>query len=126
MLGFFWKKKAKAVLRTKIIAIFLDNYIRTQDGKKVDEWGNDWKEKSFNESISFFKANEIDFKIKAKYELVLLTIMATIESEDDFSIYGAYKVLYKIYFDTDPSINELELLTSEYQNEIKIRGLTIK
>lgn len=125
MLGFFWKNKAKAVIRTKIIAIFLDNYIRLQNGREVDELGNDWKEKSFNESISFFKDNETDFKIKAKFELILLRIGSLVVNLDDLSICDAYKVLYSIYFDADPSVNELKKLRSEFQNEIKIRGLTI-
>lgn len=120
---FGWKNKAKKVLRTKIIAIFLNNYVRMKDGKEVDEWGNNWKEKSFNEVIAFFRDNEKDFKIKSKYQFIPMRLRSIVDDIDNLTIYDAYKVLYDIYFGERPSDSELDRLEFEYRSEAMIRGI---
>jgi len=125
MIGFLWKNKAKAVIRIKIITVFLDNYIRLRDGREVDDWGNDWKEKSFNEVITFFRDNEKDFKIKSKYQFIPMRLGSLVRDIDDLTIYDAYKVLFDIYFGGKPSNKELSKLEYEFKNEVIIRGLHI-
>jgi len=125
MIGFLWKNKAKAVIRTKIITVFLDNYIRLRDGREVDDWGNDWKEKSFNEVIAFFRDNEKDFKIKSKYQFIPMRLGSLVRDIDDLTIYDAYKVLFDIYFGGKPSNKELNKLEYEFKNEVTTRGLHI-
>jgi len=125
MIGFLWKNKAKAVIRIKIITVFLDNYIRLRDGREVDDWGNDWKEKSFNEVIAFFRDNEKDFKIKSKYQFIPMRLGSLVRDIDDLTIYDAYKVLFDIYFGGKPSNKELSKLEYEFKNEVIIRGLHI-
>lgn len=112
-------------MRKKIIAVYLDNYIRLHDGKEVDEWGNDWKEKSFNQVITFFRDNETDFKIKSKYQLIPLRLGSLVKNIDNLTIYDTYKVLHDIYFSGFPTDKELNKLKNEFNYEVLVRGLSI-
>jgi len=53
----------------KIIAVYLDNYIRLGEGTQVDDWGNNWKEKSLNDVIKFFRDKEPDLKYRTKLDI---------------------------------------------------------
>ena len=121
MFGFLYKNKTKAVMRTKIIAVYLDNYIRMDNGTKIDEWGNNWREKSYNDSIRFFRDNETN--IKYKFKIDLKAVSGFPRDANNITTVDIYSVLYSVYFDGKPSYKEINKLIREYENEKIIRGL---
>ena len=121
MFGFLYKNKTKAVMRTKIIAVYLDNYIRMDNGTKIDEWGNNWIEKSYNDSIRFFRDNETN--IKYKFKIDLKAVSGFPRDANNITTVDIYSVLYSVYFDGKPSYKEINKLIREYENEKIIRGL---
>lgn len=122
MFGF--NKKAKMAIRNKIIITYLDNYILTHNGVDRDEWGNTWIEKSFNDIISFYKANETKPNIVSKFDLVPMRIM-NLDLNEEY-IYAPYKVLFQIYFGKEPSMKEMDILRQEFKKEKHLRNIEIK
>ncbi len=119
MFSIFKRAKALNFIRSKIIAVYLDNFIKSNYGLIVDEWGNDWREKSFNELITYFK-NEIP---NMKFDLIVSIIGSLQDEFDGYFIYDSFSVLYKVYFGNEIPMNELNKLRMEYKNEVELRGL---
>ena len=119
MFNIFKKTKTLNFIRSKIIAVYLDNFIKSNYGSTLNDWGNDWREKSFNELISYFKS-EIP---NSRFDMIVLLIASMQEKFDDYFIYDAFAVLYKVYFDEEVPMNQLNQLRMEYKNEVELRGL---
>ncbi len=119
MFSFFKKNKSLSFIRSKIIAVYLDNFIKSNYGVMLNEWGNDWREKSFNDLITYFK-NEIP---NSKFEMIVLIISSMQDDFDGYFIYDAFSVLYKVYFDKEIPNSELNLIRMEFKNEVELRGL---
>lgn len=121
MFNFLYGGKAKAVMRTKIIAVYLDNFIRYGESDELDDWGNNWKEKSLNDVVKFFMDKETNEKFKTK--LKLNTFASVPNDGDDVNIALIYTIIHRTYFDKDPSPKDIDTLHNEYRNEVNIRGL---
>ncbi len=116
------KTKVKMYMRQKIIAIYLDNYIKLNNGTLLDEWGSNWIEKSYNDVLSSFRNNEKNEIFQSKINLLAMAWATKIE--DDF-IYAPLYVLHKVYFDKEPNIKELNKLRFEYKVQKDLRNINI-
>ena len=108
-------------MRTKTIAVYLDNYIRMDSGTKIDEWGNNWREKSYNDVIKFFRDNETNELYKQKINLK--AVLCFPSDANNITVIDIYSILYTVYFESKLSSKEIKKIISEYKTEKIIRGL---
>lgn len=121
MLEFIFGSRAKYSMRKITIERYLNNYIEMDNGTKVDAWGNNWKEKSYNEVLAYFRDIETNIKFKTKIDL--LGLLSVPNDANSITVSAIYSVLHKVYFDKEPSQKELKKLMSEYETERNSRGL---
>lgn len=117
------KKNVKAIIREKIIATYLDNFIRMDDGKQIDEWGNNWMQKSFDDCLIFFREIEENLKIKLKFDMIPV-MNHLIDDVDNPFMYDAYNVLNYIYFDKELNNKDLQQMRFEIKQEKALRNLS--
>jgi hypothetical protein len=117
------KSKAKKAIRTKIISVFLDNYILLNNGVLCDEWGRDWKTKSLDEVLVYYKDSEKGLNVK----LAMLPIVlgSLVKDLNNVTIHDAYTVLHDVYFGGKPKDNEYRELEKEFDYEVNARGLFV-
>jgi len=121
MFEFIFGSRAKYSMRKITIERYLNNYIEMDNGTKVDAWGNNWKEKSYNEVLAYFRDIETNIKFKTKIDL--LGLWSVPNDANSITVSAIYSVLHKVYFDKEPSQKELKKLMSEYETERNSRGL---
>jgi len=114
----FFKKKAKAEIRRKIISTYLDNYLKLDNGTSGDEWGNNWVEKSYNDVMKYFK----ETKKMSNFDIVAMQWAFKIN--EDY-IYAPLNALHQIYFGKEASEEEINLLRFEFKEEKKFRKIEI-
>ena len=119
------KLGARNTIRAKIVDIYLNNYLLLKRGQECDEWGSNWRVKSFNDVISFFKNETQNYNMNlfAKFGTIVLQISSLVDNLDNPTIYDAYNVIHRIYFDALPSPEEFSELKNEFEKEKMKRGI---